>query len=92
VAEFPHLWAKAAKKWRRFSIRGVVKAGIEALRVVLTHDIQWIRLCGGASKRTRLTKLLERRAVNRASVPCPEHYRHDNSSPIKATRRLGMNS
>jgi hypothetical protein len=45
IAEFPHLWAKGVKKWRRFSVRGLVKAGIEALWVALSYNIaQWMRL------------------------------------------------
>ena len=45
VAEFPHLWAKAVKKWRRFSVRGVVKAGMEAMWVALAYNLtQWMRL------------------------------------------------
>jgi len=45
VAEFPHLWTKAVKKWRRFSVRGVVKAGIEAMWVALAYNVsQWMRL------------------------------------------------
>ena len=45
VAEFPNLWMKAVKKWRRFSVRGAVKAGIEALWVALAYNVaQWIRL------------------------------------------------
>ena len=45
IAEFPHLWAKAVKKWRRFSVRGVVKAGIEALWVALSYNVaQWMRV------------------------------------------------
>lgn len=45
IAEFPHLWAKAVKKWRRFSVRGVIKAGSEALWVALAYNIsQWIGL------------------------------------------------
>ncbi len=45
VAEFPHLWFKAIKKWRRFSVRGVVKAGMEALWVALAYNVaQWMRL------------------------------------------------
>jgi transposase len=45
IAEFPHLWAKAVKKWRRFSVRGLVKAGTEALWVALAYNVaQWIRL------------------------------------------------
>jgi len=45
IAEFPHLWAKGVKKWRRFSVRGLVKAGTEALWVALSYNIaQWMRL------------------------------------------------
>ena len=45
IAEFPLMWAKAVKKWRRFSVRGIVKAGMEALWVALTYNVtQWIRL------------------------------------------------
>ena len=45
IAEFPHLWAKAVKKWTRFSVRGVVKAGMEALWVALAYNVtQWMRL------------------------------------------------
>jgi Transposase DDE domain len=43
IAEYPHMWAKAVKKWRRFSVRGVVKAGMEAIWVALAYNIsQWI--------------------------------------------------
>lgn len=45
IAEFPHLWAKAVKKWKRFSVRGLVKAGIEATWVALAYNVaQWIRI------------------------------------------------
>jgi transposase len=45
IAEFPHLWAKAVKKWRRFSVRGLVKAGMEATWVALAYNMaQWIRI------------------------------------------------
>jgi hypothetical protein len=45
IAEFPHLWAKAVKGWRRFSVRGVVKAGMEAIWVALAYNVtQWMRL------------------------------------------------
>jgi transposase len=39
VAEFPHMWVKAVKGWRRFSVRGVVKAGVEALWVALAYNV-----------------------------------------------------
>jgi hypothetical protein len=45
IAEFPHLWSKGVKKWRRFSVRGLVKAGIEALWVALSYNVaQWMRI------------------------------------------------
>jgi hypothetical protein len=45
IAEFPHLWAKGVKKWRRFSVRGVMKAGLEAIWVALAYNVtQWIRI------------------------------------------------
>ena len=45
VAEFPHLWAKGVKGWRRFSVRGLVKAGMEALWVALAYNVvQWMRV------------------------------------------------
>lgn len=39
IAEFPHMWAKAVKGWRRFSVRGMVKAGMEAVWVALAYNI-----------------------------------------------------
>ena len=45
IAEFPHLWAKAVKGWRRFSVRGLVKAGMEAIWVALAYNLsQWMRV------------------------------------------------
>jgi transposase len=45
IAEFPHMWMKGTKKWRRFSVRGTVKAGMEALWVALAYNVkQWIRI------------------------------------------------
>jgi transposase len=45
IAEFPHMWAKAVKKWRRFSVRGVVKVGMEAIWVALAYNLaQWTRV------------------------------------------------
>ena len=45
IAEFPHLWVKGVKQLRRFSVRGVVKAGMEALWVALAYNVtQWIRI------------------------------------------------
>ena len=45
VAEFPHVWRKGIWKWRRFSVRGLARAGQEALWVALSYNVQqWIRL------------------------------------------------
>lgn len=46
VAEFPNLWIKEKFGLRRFSVRGLAKAKVEAQWVCLTYNIQqWIRLC-----------------------------------------------
>lgn len=45
IAEFPHMWAKAVKGWRRFSVRGLIKAGMEVVWVALAYNVtQWLRL------------------------------------------------
>jgi transposase len=45
VAEFSNLWIKAKLGLRQFRLRGLVKAGIEALWACLTYTVQlWIRL------------------------------------------------
>jgi len=45
IAEFPHLWAKAVKGWRQFSVRGLLKAGMEAIWVALAYNVtQWMRV------------------------------------------------
>ncbi len=45
VAETPNLWIKAKFKLRQFSVRGLSKAGMEALWACLTYNIcVWIRL------------------------------------------------
>lgn len=45
IAEFPQLWAKGVKKWSRFSVRGLVKARMEAIWVALAYNFtQWFRL------------------------------------------------
>jgi transposase len=45
VAEFPHAWIKDKLGLRKFHVRGLIKAGIEALWVAVTYDIQqWVRL------------------------------------------------
>lgn len=45
IAEFPFAWIKEKLGLRRFHVRGLTKAGTEALWVCLTFNIQaWIRL------------------------------------------------
>ncbi len=45
IAEFPHLWIKGVQSLRQFSVRGLVKAGTEALWMALAYNVtQWIRL------------------------------------------------
>ncbi len=45
IAEFPHLWMKGMQKLRQFSVRGIVKAGTEALWMAFAYNVtQWIRL------------------------------------------------
>lgn len=45
VAEFPNLWIKEKLGLRKFRLRGLYKAGIEALWACLTYNaMQWIRL------------------------------------------------
>jgi len=47
VAEFPNAWIKEKFGLRQFRLRGLVKAGIEALWACFTYNIKlWIRLCG----------------------------------------------
>jgi hypothetical protein len=44
VAEFPNLWMKHLRKWRRFRVRGKAKACREALWRALSYNAeQWIR-------------------------------------------------
>lgn len=46
IAEFPHAWIKEKIGLRQFHLRGLLKAGMEALWTCLTYNIQqWIRLC-----------------------------------------------
>ena len=45
VAEFPHCWIKEKLGLRKFRLRGLAKAGAEALCAVLTYNVmQWMRL------------------------------------------------
>ena len=49
IAEFPHLWAKAVKKWTRFSVRGLAKAGMKALWLAFAYNIsQWSTMARAA--------------------------------------------
>jgi len=46
VAEFPNLWIKEKFGLRRFRLKGLVKAEMEARWACLTYNIKlWIRLC-----------------------------------------------
>jgi transposase len=46
IAEFPHVWIKEKIRLRQFHLRGLLKAGLEALWACLTYNIQqWIRPC-----------------------------------------------
>jgi transposase len=46
VAEFPNAWIKDKIGLRKFHVRGLAKAAMEALWACLTYNIQiWIRLC-----------------------------------------------
>ncbi len=45
VAEFPNAWIKDKLGLRKFRVRGLAKAGLEALWACLTYNVmQWIRL------------------------------------------------
>ncbi|MFI5104590.1 MAG: IS1182 family transposase [Terriglobales bacterium] len=53
VAEFPHLIVKARWKWRRFSVRGTVKAQTEALWVALAYNVsRWLAAKASAAQVT----------------------------------------
>ena len=46
VAEFPNAWLKEKIGLRKFSLRGMVKAGIELTWACLTYNVMlWIRVC-----------------------------------------------
>ena len=46
VAEFPNAWIKEKIGLRKFSLRGLVKAGIELTWACLTYNAMlWIRQC-----------------------------------------------
>ena len=45
VAEFPNAWIKEKLGIRKFRLRGLAKAGMEAVWACLTYNVmQWIRL------------------------------------------------
>jgi hypothetical protein len=45
VAEAPHLWMKGVQGMRRFSVRGMAKAGMEALWIALAYNFsRWLRV------------------------------------------------
>lgn len=45
VAEFPHAWIKDKLGLRKFHVRGLYKAGLEALWAAFTYNVQqWVRL------------------------------------------------
>lgn len=46
VAEFPHLWMKAMRRWDRFQVRGKAKALKEAIWRAVSYNVeQWTRVC-----------------------------------------------
>ena len=46
VAEFPNAWIKDKIGLRKFSLRGIVKAGIELTWACLTYNAMvWMRTC-----------------------------------------------
>jgi len=46
TAEFPNCWIKEKLGLRKFRLRGLAKAGTEALWAVVSYDVmQWFRLC-----------------------------------------------
>jgi transposase len=50
VAEAPHLWMKGVKGRRRFSVRGMAKAGMEALWIALAYNVsRLLQVCPAAA-------------------------------------------
>ena len=46
IAEFPNAWIKERIGLRKFRVRGLRKAGMEAVWACLTYNVmQWMRLC-----------------------------------------------
>jgi transposase len=55
VAEFPNAWLKEKFGIRKFRLRGLVKAGVEALWGCLTYNVmQWIRLVWRLNQRATM--------------------------------------
>ena len=55
VAEFPNAWIKEKIGIRKFRLRGLAKAGIEALWACLTYNMmQWIRLVWRPNQQTAI--------------------------------------
>ena len=51
TAEFPNAWIKEKLGIRKFRLRGLAKASVEALWGVVTYDVmQWYRLCWKGSQ------------------------------------------
>ena len=54
VAEFPNAWLKEKIGLGKFSLRGMVKAGIELAWACLTYNVRlWIRVCRGGETAAR---------------------------------------
>ena len=55
VAEFPNAWIKEKFGIRKFRLRGLAKAGVEALWGCLTYNVmQWIRLVWRPNQRATM--------------------------------------
>jgi Transposase DDE domain len=53
TAEFPHAWLKQKLGLRKFHVRGLARARIEAQWAALTYNAQrWIRLCWSPARAT----------------------------------------
>jgi len=58
VAEFPNAWIKEKLGLRQFRLRGLLKAGCEALWACLTYNVQqWIRLCWQLNRTEQNTQM-----------------------------------
>lgn len=53
IAETPHMWWKGNWQWRRFSVRGLSKAAMEATWLAIAYNIQvWTRVVWQPQART----------------------------------------